>query len=507
MFHALRENRSLFCYTESMVTGKTESHNTPRYLLEKLKCYQATDTYPFHMPGHKRQHEAIALRDFPNPFSIDITEVEGFDDLHHAEGLLKASMERAAAVYSSDKTSYLVNGSSAGILSAICGLVSRSGTILMARNCHKSAYHAALLQNLRIDYLYPDIIPDYNIQGGIAPEEVAKKLAKNPKIQAVMIVSPTYDGVISDIRSIAKVAHEYGVPLIVDEAHGAHLSFAQSSDFPDSSLNLGADVVIQSVHKTLPSLTQTAVIHMRRGFANLDSIDKYLHIYQSSSPSYILLASIENCILHMANNGRADMHKFKKRLLDVRSRLTSLQNLTLINPSVDAHSVYAYDPSKILISTRNTSMSGAQLENILRDKYHLEMEMYAADYVSAITTLYDTEEGFTRLVSALQEIDSTLNHVPSSEKFPSLDKIARSPLKQAMTIAEAVDSDPKRRDISSTEGYVSTEFIYIYPPGIPLIVPGEVISSEVVELIERYIALGLPLRGMADTQRQYLLVK
>jgi arginine/lysine/ornithine decarboxylase len=376
----------------------------------------------------------------------------------------------------------------------------------MARNCHKSAYHAALLQDIAVDYIYPDIISDYNIQGGISPEEVARKLASNPNIQAVIIVSPTYDGVASDIRSIANIAHEYNIPLIVDEAHGAHFSFAQSSDFPDSSLSLGADVVIQSIHKTLPSLTQTAVIHMRRGFADPDSINRYLRIYQSSSPSYILLSSIENCILHMADNGHTDMHEFKKRLQDVRGRLVSLQNLSLIDPEIGTHSVYAYDHSKILISTRNTNISGAQLESILRSKYHLEMEMYTADYVSAITTLYDTDEGFVRLVSALHEIDATLSYVEPSKDSQPLDNATYSPLTQAMTISEAVNSTASQCGIPQSSGCVSTEFVYIYPPGVPIIVPGEIISPEVIKLIEHYIELNLPLQGMADTKRQYILV-
>lgn len=214
-------------------------------LYEKLVAYGAGDACPFHMPGHKRN---MGKWGFADPFSFDITEIDGFDNLHHAEGILKAAQERAARVYGARRTFFLINGSSAGILAAVSACVSKGGKLLMARNCHKAVYHAASLLDLETVYVYPEQERRYGLNGGISPERVERLLEEHPGVQAVIVTSPTYDGVVSDIRKIAQIVHERGLFLIVDEAHGAHLAFLPY--FPDSALDLGADVAIQSVHKT-----------------------------------------------------------------------------------------------------------------------------------------------------------------------------------------------------------------------------------------------------------------
>ena len=230
-------------------------------LLERLTEYAGSDAYPFHMPGHKRREIPDGIPGgFPDPYGIDITEIDGFDNLHHAEGILKDAMDEAAAIYGADRSWYLVNGSTCGILSAVFATTENGGKILTARNCHKAVYHAICLNRLEAEYLYPEEITEFGINGGIRAEDVRKALEKDAmrcaghsgdvrgkitKIQAVLITSPTYEGVVSDIRAIADAAHEYGIPLIVDEAHGAHLEFAdQCHSFPKSALKYGADLVI-----------------------------------------------------------------------------------------------------------------------------------------------------------------------------------------------------------------------------------------------------------------------
>ena len=231
-------------------------------LLERLSTYAASDAYPFHMPGHKRQVK-MGITSVPNPFSVDITEIDGFDNLHHAEDILKESMNSAAAVYGADRSWYLVNGSTCGILAAIAAAVKPGEKILMARNSHKSAYHAVILNQLEPVYLYPEEVPEFQIPGGIEPEQVERALLEHPEIRAVFVTSPTYEGIVSDIQGIAATAHRHGAALIVDEAHGAHLPFGDGNYFPDGALQEGADLVIQSLHKTLPSLTQTAILHLK----------------------------------------------------------------------------------------------------------------------------------------------------------------------------------------------------------------------------------------------------
>ena len=260
-------------------------------IFDKLKNYSDSDYYAFHMPGHKRN---LDLMDETSPYRIDITEIDGFDDLHHAEGLLKEAQERAAKVYHASETHFLINGSTAGILSAILGTTEKGDSILVARNCHKSVYHAIYLNELDPVYIYPKFDTEQGLSTEIDAEDVQKALEEHPKIRAVMIVSPTYDGVVSDIEKIAEIVHEAGCLLIVDEAHGAHFGF--DPYFPESANMYGADLVINSLHKTLPALTQTALLHVNGERVNRRKVKRYLDMLQTSSPSYILMASIDACI-------------------------------------------------------------------------------------------------------------------------------------------------------------------------------------------------------------------
>ncbi len=289
-------------------------------LLERLSTYAASDAYPFHMPGHKRQVK-MGITSVPNPFSVDITEIDGFDNLHHAEDILKESMNSAAAVYGADRSWYLVNGSTCGILAAIAAAVKPGEKILMARNSHKSAYHAVILNQLEPVYLYPEEVPEFQIPGGIEPEQVERALLEHPEIRAVFVTSPTYEGIVSDIQGIAATAHRHGAALIVDEAHGAHLPFGDGNYFPDGALQEGADLVIQSLHKTLPSLTQTAILHLKSQILDAKKVEQYLSVYQSSSPSYILIASMENCVRYMAEKGAGEMARYGARLRELREKL------------------------------------------------------------------------------------------------------------------------------------------------------------------------------------------
>jgi arginine/lysine/ornithine decarboxylase len=463
------------------------------------------------MPGHKRQWKELFSKNFTNPFSIDITEIGGFDNLHHPQGILKESMDWAAKVYKSDRTYYLVNGSSCGILSAISGAVSRGGTILMSRNCHKSAYHGVFLNSLIVKYIYPQLIGEFGLQGGILPEDMEVMLKSHPDVEAVLVVSPTYDGIVSDVRKLADIAHKFGLPLIVDEAHGAHFLFGEGLGFPISAIELGADVVIQSLHKTLPSLTQTAVMHVKNGYVDVDRLDRYVHMYQTSSPSYVLLASIDRCIRYMDVQGRKSMEEFYEKMMGLRDRLKDLSYLKILNEQVIGQSgVYEVDLSKLIISTRETNLSGAVLNDLLREDYHLEMEMCGPDYVTAILTLADTKEGYERLSQALLEIDSKAEL--GRDKNSCRRRIAEEyddfkvrPECRA-TIAQGMDSHRKRVLLNDAADLVSAEFVYIYPPGIPIIAPGEVLRKELIELIVAYKDMKLPVQGLEDENIEYIYI-
>lgn len=476
-------------------------------LLDQLISYSRTDQYPFHMPGHKR----IGY-DFPNPYSIDITEIDGFDNLHHAEGILRESMDWAASVYGADHTYYLVNGSSGGILSAITAAVSSDGKILVSRNCHKSVYHGVILNGLNVEYVYPQFIEPLGIQGGILAEDVEKSLAENSDIQAVLIVSPTYDGIVSDIGRIADVVHQKGIPLIVDEAHGAHFSFGCDAGFPCSALACGADIVIQSVHKTLPSFTQTAVLHLRDGLVIRERLERYLQMFQSSSPSYLFMAGIEMCIDRMEKDGDACMRAFAGRIGEMRGRLASMKHLRLAGKELcGQYGIYDVDETKLVISVRDcvwindagqaAYVDGAWLDQVLRDEFHLEMEMSGADYVVAITTFMDTQEGLERLTDAFLKIDGRLQ---KRRQDAVADMIGTPVIRMKMSVA--VDARYEELEIVNCVGRISTEFIYLYPPGIPIVAPGELVTGEIVKTVLQYRKLGLPVQGMADVHASRLRV-
>lgn len=501
-------------------------------LLERLTEYAGSDAYPFHMPGHKRREITDGIPGgFPDPYGIDITEIDGFDNLHHAEGILKDAMDEAAAIYGTDRSWYLVNGSTCGILSAVFATTENGGKILTARNCHKAVYHAICLNRLEAEYLYPEEITEFGINGGIRAEDVRKALEKDAmhcagnsgdvrgkitKIQAVLITSPTYEGVVSDIRAIADAAHEYGIPLIVDEAHGAHLEYAdQCHSFPKSALEYGADIVIQSLHKTLPCFTQTAILHVKGKLVDQDRISRYLSMFQTSSPSYLFMAGMERCIRYMDGDGRNEMIRYEKRLERFMERMEGLQVLEVLDREICGkyRTVAGWDPSKIVVSTmRAEDFHGEELAETLRRKYHLEMEMTAPEYVIAMTSLMDTEEGFERLGTALLEIDGVLRRrmesgrkeKAASETPEGLESKLSHPVRR-MLICEAMDADTERTAFQDTVGKVSAEFVYLYPPGIPIIAPGEVFTDAIVEKIMAYKAAGLLVQGPADPDADVIL--
>lgn len=523
------------------------------YLYDELVRYCGSDAYPFHMPGHKRR-----LGHLNDPFSFDITEIDGFDNLHHAEGILLEAEKRAARLYGAEETHFLVNGSTAGILSAIGAATTAGGRLLMMRASHKAAYHAAAAGGLTAHYLSGQCggaAPHIRLVGGFGkrissdgaepgrsqadglteldcgqpadPAEVERALAEDPRIQAVYITSPTYDGIVSDVRAIAEIAHQHGIPLIVDEAHGAH--FGMHEIFPESSVKLGADLVIHSVHKTLPSLTQTALIHVQGKLVSRRRLREMLDICQTSSPSYVLMASIDQCIRMLESQGR---ELFDRLAENLRWFYTAVADLSSIS------CIVTDDPSKILL--RPVGHEAGELYDALRKTWHLQPEMLSRSYVLMLSSIGDDEEGFRRLSEALHQIDrswSTAGSPPTvskaampegdrrkpvgigeQEKQEALSAVtgpeapremagsadgpaehARSSFPEAvMTIRKAQDSAQERILFAEAAGRVSGEYLYLYPPGIPLITPGERIPDDLPVRVRDLMAAGYAVEGTDD---------
>lgn len=463
-------------------------------LLSRLEKYCEEDYVPLHMPGAKRNTKIFSMG---NPYGIDITEIDGFDNLHHATEIISDSMREAAQVFGADETLYLINGSSAGILSAICGVTSRGDKILVARNCHVSVYNAIYMNGLVPVYYYPDCDPVTGIYDGVNVEEIGHCVEKNPDIKAVVITSPTYEGNVSDIKAIAKYLHDRNIVFIVDEAHGAH--FHMSEAFPQSAVELGADAVIQSIHKTLPAFTQTALLHLNGDIINRDRVKMYWNIYQTTSPSYILMAGIDRCVGILKEQGSEMFLRYTHMLKALRKRLEKLENIHLHKTD---------DISKIVLVVDTYWCGGKWLYEVLLKKYHIQLEMVSMKYVIAMTSIGDKQEYYDRFADALEEIDAMLfTDEAVGSKFNCKEKsdtmqICMSAADMVMTPSEAIDRLTKEGgelvSLENVKGRVSAVSVCMYPPGIPVVNYGEKVTQEIVEILESGISAGLEVMGLKE---------
>lgn len=452
-------------------------------LWDKLTAYGESDYYPYHMPGHKRNLTQMIPKEW---IATDITEIDGFDNLHQAQGILKTLQEKAAHAYGAEESFYLINGSTCGILAAISAAVPFGKKLLVVRNCHRSIYHAAYLRQLTLHYIYPKMENGAAVCEAVTPKQVKESLEKYPDVEAVLIVSPTYEGRIAEVEAIADIVHAKGLPLIVDEAHGAHLGF--SPLFAENSAALGADLVINSLHKTLPSMTQTALLHVNGNRIDRERLKRFLRIYQSSSPSYILMASMEEAI-DIASKEEL-FETFAKHWRNLLTRLSECKRLQFLPEDVKECERKKHDIGKLVISVEGTELSGLGLYDILLKKYHLQPEMACESYVLCMFTIGDDLQGYERLAEALLEIDADLS------KCPHFQKRDVPVLKTDKPFYEAWEEEKEYLPLEETEGRVVGEFLNLYPPGIPIVVPGERMTKEVIVMLQDCLHGGLEVQGI-----------
>lgn len=468
-------------------------------LYDKLCEYSKADFVPLHMPGHKRNEEHFVME---NPYTLDITEINGFDNLHHPTGILKESMGQAAKWYGADTSWFLVNGSSIGLMCGILAATKRGDKVLVARNCHVSVYNAILENELKPVYIYPEIVDNLGISMGITASMVEKALLVNnvdksnddekDNIKAVIVTSPTYEGNVSTIKDIARICHSRGVVLIVDEAHGAH--FKYDKHFPESALDLGADIVVQSLHKTLPAFTQTAIMHLSKNAVNKEllrkRLDRYFGMFQSTSPSYLLMASIDKCLCFMNSDvGKQMMQEYVDMLMHLRGEIGQLKNIRLVETD---------DISKIVICAKNGSLQGKKLYDILEKQYKIQLEMAAKNYCIAMTAIGDKKQYYQRFICALKEIDK--EWTLSDENGVNFDYTSRysTSLEIAMSPYQALNKAEEDVMLKDSAGRICAETICVYPPGIPAACPGEVIDDKCVATLLDSIMAGLEVIGIKD---------
>lgn len=435
-------------------------------LLDKLKNNYKI---PMHMPGHKRNFE---LANFLGELNceLDITEIDGFDNLAHPEDILKETMKKASRLWESNHSYLLVGGSTCGILAGIRSLTNAGDTVLMCRGSHKSVYHALELCLLKSQFIDGEI---YNSSGkykAINPDLIENELNNNPEIKLVLITSPLYEGEIQNIKAISKICHDKNIPLMVDEAHGSHLGF--SDYFCGGAVKNGADLVVQSLHKTLLGFTQTGILHVCSDRVPLKKLEHNLAIFQTSSPSYLLLSSICECVDFIDENKTA-FTNWQNILEKFYSETENLQHLKIINSE-------HRDKSKILIDCSFANIDGKDLMNMLREKYNIELEMAYANCALAMTGLGEKEANLQTLSLALNEIDKTLTTC-EKESF-SLENYAKNP---EYIISKALEDKGKIVCKEEAVGKISANHLWVYPPGIPVIVAGEIITKEHINIIEQ----------------------
>lgn len=498
-------------------------------LYRKLQEYANKKYYPMHMPGHKRNKEWF----MDNPYALDITEIDGFDNLHDAEEVLKEAMEETAKLFQTKQSFFLVNGSTCGILAGISAMTNRGDKVAIARNSHQAVYHAIYQRQLKPIYLYPSML-QYGIAGQITVDSVSQTLEHNPDITLVVITSPTYEGIVSDIKKIAEVTHRYGAGLLVDEAHGAHLLFQGGKE--KSALECGADIVIQSTHKTLPSFTQTALLHRNSDLVSEKSIKYFLKIYETSSPSYLLMASLVRCMDFLSSKGKEKFKLYLEYLDNVHEKLAHLKNLTLWNPE---HK----DVSKLVIASNHKDVTGKMLYEELRIKYLIQPEMASKDYVLCMTSVCDTEEGLHRFIKAILSIEeeiengrffdksfnkkSLLETLSEQESIMQLENTGIENLNQTFTEIQFFESELNKLQepmryyetheldgckgevvpLIKSEGRVVLDYVYLYPPGIPLLVPGEIIDGPMIEKLLLFRQAGLSVKGLLEKEGVFITVK
>jgi len=454
-------------------------------LIEALEQLKKEHLVSFHMPGHKNGR--LLFSDNRDLLAYDITEIPGADHLHDAEGCILETEMALTRFYGSERTRMLVGGSTVGILSAIMGATDRGDLILINRNAHKSVYNAIEMHGLSPVYLYPQMEDYLGIPLGFDASELKERL---DGVKCALFTYPTYEGVCYDLEPMIRMCHEKGIPVIVDEAHGAHLLLHRKG--PKSALLIGADVVIQSFHKTMPAMTQTACLHFsEKGILTdhqRDRIDWYLKSLQSSSPSYVLMASIDNMLTIAMNRGVSESERLEQRIEAFHKFVKPLKN-------VKTDSFPLMDVTKIILSVPKERFhpgvwDGDIISKRLREDYGIQSEYATKTMVLLMASFLNTNEDFDQLEKALSDLDARmdlllkeLQPVVTITHYDRVFKKIASRDTFVVPAHTAVNAALKTVTLHESVGEVSGSYVIPYPPGIPVLVPGERIIEETLALV------------------------
>lgn len=454
--------------------------------------YNEKNLLPLHMPGHQRKVEmGTAL-----PYAYDYTEVEELDNLHAPEGILQEAMNRTAAYYGCSDCFYLVNGSSSGLQAGIFTLLEEGDEVVVARNCHRSVFYALSLRKAKIHFLLPEFWEDFSCFGSVSLKEVERLLREFPKSKALIFTSPSYEGVVSDVEVIARLCHENGLSLLVDEAHGAHFSPKRGTSFPESAISLGADLVVQSPHKTLCSLTQSAwILGNGQGYSR-EKLSFYLSVFQTTSPSYPLMLSLEKATTLLETEGEALFSHWKEVMESFREKARTLSYFTFLWEKEEA--CFAMDCTKIFLRARGIPKLrlGKDLAKLLREDYGIESEMHSGENLLLMTGPFISKEDLERLFQALKDIERRFGEEkgkPLRSKLLSSALYQISVAENTLQISEGL-KEGEELNLRDGEGRICLEYLSLYPPGIPLLFPGEKLTAEKIQGIEALEKEGIELQ-------------
>ncbi|TCS74814.1 aminotransferase class I/II-fold pyridoxal phosphate-dependent enzyme [Effusibacillus lacus] len=483
--------------------NKQEQERTPLFtaLLEHAK----RDPIQFHIPGHKKgSGMAREFRDFvgPNALSIDLINITPLDDLHSPRGIIKEAQELAAKAFGADYTFFTVQGTTGAIITMIMSVVGPGDKILVPRNVHKSVSAAIILSGAEPVFMHPELDPKLGIAHGVSYDTVRQTLDEHPDAKGLLLINPTYFGISCDLKRIVDLAHERGIPVVVDEAHGVHIHFHEK--LPLSAMQAGADMAATSVHKLGGSMTQSSVLNVKEGLVNVDHVQAILSMLTTTSTSYLLLASLDVARKNLAIHGRELIDEAIKMAEYAREEINKIEGLYCFGREIlHNSSVYDMDPLKLTVSVKDLGISGYDVERILREEFNIEVELSDLYNILCIVTVGDTQENVDALIIALRRIAE--RHVYQTGKpiiqvhLPEMPKLAMSPRQAFYSQTEMVKFD-------EAVGRTFAEMVMVYPPGIPILLPGEIITKENIEYIREHMEAGLPVQGPDDPNIEYVKV-
>ncbi len=463
-------------------------------LIEVLRTLANRQESAFYAPGHKRgQGMAQPLKEWFGQavFQADLPELPALDNLFTPTGVIKIAQKLAAEAFGAQFTWFLINGSTCGVIAAILATCRAGEKIILPRNVHQSAIAGLILSGAIPVFINPEYDPEWDLTYSIPTRSVEITLKQHPDAQAVFIVSPTYHGIGADVAAIAQITHCYGIPLLIDEAHGAHFTF--HPNLPPSALASGADLVIQSTHKVLGAMTQASMLHLQGDYIDLQRITSALQLVQSTSPSYILLASLDAARQQMALYGEALLTETLNLAESARQQLSQIAQLSVLTYDKPQPGFHSLDTTRLTVNVSQLGLSGFEVDEILHQQFSVTAELPLLRHLTFIISIGNTSHDIEELVNAFQILSNqskVKNNIPLVPLSPC-PLVPVSPREAFFAATEIVD---KVKAI----GRISAELICPYPPGIPVLMPGEVITEEAIAYLKQVLALGGNITGCSD---------